>query len=131
MTRDEIRVVIIDDDEGVLDVLRNAITAFGCHAFAATNGVQRLREVCEKVRERRPHVVLLDLSMPALDGYAVFERLISSSTPCSIVIVSGQNDETAARALLHRGASDYLPKPVDLVHLQSVISAAAATAPPS
>jgi adenylate cyclase len=69
--------------------------------------------------------------MPALDGHTVFERLISASTPCSIVTVSGQNDETAARALLQRGAFDYVSKPVDLAHLQSVIAAAAATAPPS
>jgi len=51
--------------------------------------------------------------------------------PSSIVIVSGQNDETAARAFLQRGAFDYVPKPVDLAHLQSVIAAAAATAPSS
>jgi DNA-binding NtrC family response regulator len=106
-------------------VLSDAVTAFGCHAFPAANAIQGLREV----RERRPHVVLLDLSMPALDGHAGFERLISSSTPCSIVIVSGQSDEKAARALSQRGAFDYLPKPVDLAHLQSVIAAAAATAP--
>ena len=69
--------------------------------------------------------------MPALDGHTVFERLISLATPSSIVIVSGQNDETAARALLQRGAFDYVSKPVDLAHLRSVIAAAAATAPPS
>ena len=125
MIRDEIRVVIIDDDRDVLEVLGEAVTAFGYHAFPAANAVQGLREV----QERRPHVILLDLRMPALDGHTVFERLISSSTPRSIVIVSGQNDETAARALLRCGAFDYLPKPVDLAHLQSVIAAAAATAP--
>ena len=127
MIRDEIRVVIIDDDPGVLDVLNDAVTASGYRAFPAANAVQGLREV----RERRPHVVLLDLCMPALDGRTVFERLISSSTPCSIVIVSGQNDERAAQALLQRGAFDYLPKPVYLAHLQSIIAAASATAPPS
>jgi DNA-binding response OmpR family regulator len=125
--RDDVRVVIIDDDPGVLDVLSDAVTAFGYHAFPAANAVQGLREA----RERRPHVILLDLSMPALDGHTVFERLISLATPSSIVIVSGQNDETAARALLQRGAFDYVSKPVDLAHLQSIIAAAAATAPPS
>jgi DNA-binding response OmpR family regulator len=127
VTQDQIRVVIIDDDEGVLGMLRDAVIAFGYHAFTAANGVQGLRQV----REHRPHVILLDLTMPRLDGHTVFERLISSSTSASIVIVSGSNDEAAARALLQRGAFDYVTKPVDLGHLQSVIAAAAAVARPA
>jgi DNA-binding response OmpR family regulator len=126
VTQDGIRVVIIDDNEGVLRVLGEAVTAFGYRVFTAANGVQGLREV----REHRPHVVLLDLTMPGLDGHTVFERLISSSIPSSIVIVSGNNDETAARALLQRGAFDYIVKPVNLDHLQTVIAAAVAAAPP-
>jgi DNA-binding response OmpR family regulator len=126
VTENEIRVVIIDDDKGVLDVLGEAVTAFGYRAFPAKNAVQGLREV----RERRPHVVLLDLTMPGLDGHTVFEHLTSSPAPPSIVIVSGNSDERDARALLQRGAFDYITKPVDLSHLQSVIIAAAAAAPP-
>ena len=114
--------MIIDDDLGVLDMLTEAVTAFGHRAFPARNAVQGLREV----RERRPRVVLLDLAMRGLDGRSVFDRLSGSSTSFSIVIVSGSNDEAAARALLQRGAFDYLPKPVDLAHLQSVIVMAAA-----
>ena len=122
--KDEIRVLLIDDDERVLGVLREAVCAFGYRAYTAANGVQGLRQV----REHRPHVVLLDLSMPVLDGHTVFEWLIRSSTACSIVILSGSNDEVAARALLQRGAFDYVAKPVQLAHLQSVIAAAAAMA---
>src|SRR5262249_29914588 len=127
MTQDEIRVVIIDDNEGVRKVLGDVVAAFGYRAFTAANAVQGLREV----RERRPHVILLDLTRRGLDDTAVFEPLISSSTPSSIVILSGSNDEVAARALLQRGAFDSVPKPVNLAHLQSVIAAAAAAAPPA
>jgi DNA-binding response OmpR family regulator len=127
VTQDEIRVVIIEDNESVRNVVRDVIAAFGHRAFTAANGVQGLREV----REHRPQVVLLDLTLPGLDGHAVFEQLIASSAPSSIVILSGSNDEATARALLQRGAFDYLPKPVDLAHLQSVIAAAAAVTPPA
>jgi len=96
MTQDEIRVVIIDDNESVRKVLGDVVAAFGYRVFTAANAAQGLREV----RERRPHVVLLDLAMPGLDGHAVFEHLISSSTPSSIVILSGSNDEAAARGLV-------------------------------
>jgi CheY-like chemotaxis protein len=125
MTLDEIRVVIIDDNEGVRKVLGEVVAALGYRAFTAADAVEGLREV----KERRPHVILLDLNMPGLDGHAVFEHLISSSTSSSIVILSGSNDEGAARVLLQRGAFDYLPKPVNIAQLQSVIAAAAAAAP--
>jgi DNA-binding response OmpR family regulator len=119
--QDDIRVVIIDDEEGVREMLGDAVAAFGYRAFIAASGAQGLQEV----RERRPQVVLLDLTMPGLDGHTVFQQLIGSSVLSSIVIVSGNSDEAAARALLQRGAFDYVTKPVDLGHLQSVIAAAA------
>ena len=105
--QDEIHVVIIHDEEEVRELLGEAIAAFGYRAFTAANGVQGLREV----RERRPQVVLLDRAMPGLDGHSVFECLIRPAPPFSIVIVSASNDEAAARALLQRGAFDYLLKP--------------------
>jgi len=90
-----------------LEVLSDAVTAFGYHAFPAANAIQGLREV----RERRPHVVLLDLSMPALDGHAGFERLISSLTPCSIVIVVAVRD---ARAVSRRLTRHVTPRTIGL-----------------
>src|SRR5262245_42912286 len=125
--REEIRIVIIDDEEEVRELRGEAIAAFGYRAFPAANRVQCLREV----RERRPQVVLLDLAMPGLDGHTVFECLIHPAPRFSIVIVSASNDEVEARALRQRGAFDYLLEPVDLAHLQNVITAAAAAAPPS
>src|SRR5215470_3066293 len=127
MPQDEIRVVIIDDNESVRKVLGEVVAAFGYRAFIAASGAQGLREV----QERRPQVILLDLNMPGLDGHTVFQQLIGSSVLSSIVVVSGNSDEAAARALLQRGAFDYVTKPVDLGHLQSVIAAAAAACPPS
>src|SRR5262249_11173056 len=94
---------------------RRGVPEVGYRAFTAANAIQGLREV----RERRPHVTLLHLAMPGPDGHAVFDHLISSSTPSSIVILSGSNDEVAARALLQRGAFDYVPKPVNLAHLRT------------
>src|SRR5438067_2185426 len=83
--------------------LSQAVTAFGYRAFAAKNAIQGLREV----RERRLHVVLLDLNMPGLRGQTVLEHLTSSPSSPPIIIVSGNSDEAEARALLDRGAFDY------------------------
>ena len=69
------------------------------------------------------------LNMPGLRGQTVLEHLAGSLEAPSIIIVSGNNDEAEARALLQGGAFDYITKPVDLAHLRIVIAMAAAAAP--
>ena len=68
--------------------------------------------------------------MTADRGQTILEHLSIAPSPPSIIIVSGNRDEEDARALLQRGAFDYITKPINLSHLESVIIAAAAAAPP-
>ena len=122
----QIRVLIVDDEPAVADVLNEATTRFGHQTAVALNGAQALRAV----REFGPDVVLLDIRMPGIDGYTLLEHLKRSPQPPAIIIVSGNADEQEARQLLERGAVDYLTKPVDLTYLKQAIAAAAGTALP-
>jgi len=123
---DKVRVLIVDDEPEVADVLNEAATGFGHQTAVALNGVQALRAV----REFSPHVVLLDIQMPGIDGHTVLDHLKGSPHPPAIIIVSGNRDDEEARALLQRGAFDYVTKPVDLDYLKQAIAAAAGTALP-
>jgi len=123
---DKIRVLIVDDEPGVADVLDEMVTRFGHQTAVAHNGVQAIRAV----REFAPHVVLLDIRMPGLDGHTVLDHLRGSSQPPTIIIVSGNHEEDEARELLQRGAFDYVTKPVDFGYLKQAITAAAGVAPP-
>ena len=74
-----------------------------------------------------PHVVLLDIRMPGIDGHTILDHLRGSPQPPTIIIVSGNHEENEARQLLQRGACDYVTKPVDWGYLKRAIAAAART----
>jgi len=123
---DKIRVLIVDDDPNVADVLDEMVTAFGHQTAVAHNGVQAIRGV----RDFAPHVVLLDIRMPGIDGHTVLEHLRGQSRPPTVIIVSGNHQEDEAQELLQRGAFDYVMKPIDFSYLEQAIIAAAGMAPP-
>ena len=108
---------------GVLDEM---VTRFGHQTAAAHNGVQAI----QAVRDFAPHVVLLDIRMPGIDGHTVLDHLRGSPRAPTIIIVSGNHQEDEARELLQRGAVDYVMKPVDFGYLERAIVAAAGVAPP-
>ena len=124
MTAD-LRVLIVDDDVAVAQLLTEVVQNFGYSAEMVTSGVQALRAV----REFEPRVVLLDVNMPNIGGGTVLERLRTSTPSPAVIIVTGDTNYEQAKALLERGAFDFVTKPVDLAYLKRAIDAAAATTP--
>lgn len=100
-------LLLVDDSEAILAFERAALSShYVCST--AKNGVEAL----EKVGQLRPACVLLDLSMPEMDGDEVLARIKDdaalSQTP--VIIVSSENSR--AEACLRNGAAAYLPKPI-------------------
>jgi two-component system, OmpR family, response regulator len=118
--KEQIRILIVDDEPDLADMLADAVRAFGYRSAIAFNGVQAVRAA----REFSPHVVLLDIRMPGIDGHGVLDHLRARSSAPAIIVISGNADEEEARALLQRGAFDYVMKPIDLVYLEQAIVAA-------
>jgi FixJ family two-component response regulator len=79
----------------------------------------------------RPDVVLLDVRMPDMTGDQVLARLRREYPRVPVVMITGLQDEDAARSLLHAGAVDFVRKPFDLKLLDRVILAALARSAPS
>jgi two-component system, OmpR family, alkaline phosphatase synthesis response regulator PhoP len=67
-------VLVVDDDSGIRDLLEGLLKEEGYNVAAARNGREAL-ELLEKRADLGPHVILLDLMMPILDGYAVMKTL--------------------------------------------------------
>ena len=100
------RILVVDDEELVLRSLRRILIASGYEALVAASGQQGL----DLARKASPDLVLLDLSMPGMDGLSVCRELRQWST-APIIVVSARSEERFKVHALDLGADDYLTKP--------------------
>ena len=104
------RVLVADDTESIRLLFRRLLTADGHDVIVAADGAAAL----DAVRRQQPDVILLDVTMPAIDGLEVCRRLKSDPatrlTP--IVLVTGQTDLSDRIRGIEAGADEFLSKPV-------------------
>src|SRR5690606_18939256 len=101
-------ILIIDDEPGACEMISRMLAREGLRTVSANDGETGLR----LARELRPALILLDVLMPSVDGWAVLSRLKADPELAGIpvIMVSVAGDQAMGVAL---GASDYLVKPVD------------------
>ncbi len=104
MDNEEKRVLVVDDDPAVQRFVRLALQTVGYRVEVAGDGAEALG----KLPEVRPHLVVLDLVMPVLDGWGVLRELRGRSGP-QILVLSEVADP---RRALAEGAAACLGKPV-------------------
>ena len=107
------RILIVDDDEGLLVLMAETLQAEGYDVVTAGSGKAALK----RLEEHTPDLMLLDLKMRNVDGPALLERLQHGSTPVPFIIVTGQGDEKVAVDVMKRGALDYVMKTTALLDL--------------
>ena len=109
-------VLIVDDEPFNVDYLEQELEDLGYQTITAFNG----QEALEKIHSEEPDLVLLDLMMPVLDGFAVLAEIKADTylrtTP--IIIVSAANDSKSVVKGIKQGADDYITKPIDADHLK-------------
>lgn len=114
------RVVLIDDDPMNLDLMRQFMQIEG-HEFAwAADGQQGLA----LVRKFRPQLVICDVIMPHLGGYAVLETLRADPqfADVPVLLFSAAMDEEARAIALSRGATEVLMKPFELAQMRDAMA---------
>ena len=100
------RILAVDDDPGILDMLRRGLRIEGFDVRATSDGAQAL----EAINAGAADVVILDVMMPGLDGFDVLERVRATSDVPVLFLTA--RDRVADRIRgLDAGADDYLPKP--------------------
>ena len=110
------RVLVVDDEPYVRDMLRSALATMGAEVVTAANGAQAL----ETVPTFQPDVILVDMMMPGLNGWEVRDAIRRTGVTVPIILISG--NEIAAR----EGFFDVLEKPFDLQKLAQIVTAAIA-----
>ena len=112
-------VFLAEDDRAVRDALVRALTLEGYSVTAVSNGAQALEGLNDLAAsgERPVDVVLLDVSMPVVDGLTVCRVLRSEGNRVPILMLTARTEVRDRVAGLDAGADDYLPKPFDLDEL--------------
>lgn len=104
-------VLVVDDNRITTKLLRRYLEANGFEASEAYDGIECL----EKVAQRIPDAIVLDVMMPRLDGYETVKRLRenpgTAQTP--VVIVTALNDVANQLRAIESGADDFLSKPIE------------------
>ena len=120
-TPDHIRVLLVDDEVGYVNVLANRLEKRGLDVARATSGTAAL----QTVRNREFDVVVLDLKMEDMDGIEVLRIFKQMDTSMEVIMLTGHGSQAAAREGLACGAFDYLTKPCELDELLEKIRQAA------
>jgi two-component system KDP operon response regulator KdpE len=106
------RILLVDDDPGIMVAVQHALTTYGYKMTTATDGIEAL-DVFDR---ESPDLVLLDLVMPQCSGLEVCQHIREfSSTP--IIVLSIKGSEADIVSVLELGADDYLVKPFRLAEL--------------
>lgn len=109
MNKPQITILVIDDEPGVLESVRDFLEDREFEVLTASNG----RSGIETFLRHKPDIVFTDLRMPEMDGLEVLERLTRISVETPVIIVSGTGNITDSVQALRLGAWDYLLKPID------------------
>src|SRR5450631_1064563 len=111
-------VLIVDDDVKLCDMLRDYLARHDIELTACHEGGQAL----ETARSAQHELILLDVTLPGIDGFEVLRRLRSFSNICVILLTARGEAADRVRGL-QLGADDYLPKPFDVEELVARIHA--------
>jgi CheY-like chemotaxis protein len=105
------KVLIVDDEPFNVDYLEQELEECNYELITAANG----REALDKIQRELPDLVLLDLMMPVLDGFAVLTQLKADPNlrEIPVIIISAANNSRSVVRGIRMGAEDYITKPID------------------
>jgi DNA-binding response OmpR family regulator len=113
-------ILVIEDDSSIRKGLELNLSVEGYQILSAADGSEGLRQF----RERRPDLILLDITLPRLDGFSVLRALRKEDRETPVLILSARGQESSKVEGLSLGADDYITKPFGLAELLARVQAA-------
>jgi len=111
------RILVVDDDPDIRQVLLDRMSSFGYAVETAVNG----REALDALRRSGFDGMLLDMRMPEIDGFEVLRRTRKSHPDLPVVVVTALSVQQQAAQAVAEGARAYLLKPFDASQLKQVV----------
>jgi two-component system response regulator (stage 0 sporulation protein F) len=116
-TTHQLRILLIDDDLSVNDVLSEILAQHGAKVFPVTNATDAFRLLAYGA----PDAIFLDIRMPGLSGLDALPAIRALAPQAKVVMLSGLADEATVKQTFAKGAFDYIAKPVDFKHLARTV----------
>ncbi|NOX34434.1 MAG: response regulator [Deltaproteobacteria bacterium] len=114
MRNDPIKILVVDDEEGILDVSEGYFQRKGYEVYTAGNGIEAL-EVLKRVKVE---CVFTDINMPMMDGLELAEKIREKESTLPVVVMTGYPSLENSIQTLKNGVVDYLIKPVNLEQME-------------
>ena len=111
------RVLVVDDNQVIQDILKQFLER-GYSVEVVGNASLALASVVQKT----PDAILLDVRMPGVDGLSLLKSLRDMGVQTPVFVMTGYDSTQVAIEALEKGATGYLPKPFDLIHLDRLIA---------
>jgi two-component system alkaline phosphatase synthesis response regulator PhoP len=110
MNKSDIKILLVDDEPDIIEIVGYNLKNEGYQIFTATNGL----EAVKSAKKNSPHLILLDIMMPEMDGIEACSLLqkIPSLVNTRVIFLSARNEEYTQLSAFDAGADDYISKPV-------------------
>lgn len=121
MKKKDIKILLVDDEPDILEILSYNLSAEGYDVYTAKNGVEGVA----KAKKKHPHLIILDVMMPEMDGIEACEILRSTKGLENTIItfLTARNEDYSQVAGFDAGADDYIAKPIKPKVLVSKVKA--------
>lgn len=121
MKKQDIRILLVDDEPDILEILKYNLTSEGYQVSTAKNGLEGV----EKAKKKKPHLIILDVMMPEMDGIEACEKIRNTKglEDTIITFLTARGEDYSQVAGFDAGADDYITKPVKPKVLMSKVKA--------
>lgn len=121
MKKKDIKILLVDDEPDILEIVEYNLLAEGYQVFTAPNGVEALK----KAKKHLPHLIILDVMMPEMDGIEACEKMrgMPELVDTIITFLTARGEDYSQVAGFEAGADDYITKPIKPKVLVSKVKA--------
>ena len=108
-------ILLVDDEEGVVEVCSDMVETLGYHVKAVSSGKEAIDAITSG--KDRIDLVILDLVMPSMSGQQAFEKIRAIDPDIKIIVSSGYSREEEIEKMMQKGCDGYILKPFDMATL--------------